>query len=120
MIRFANAALHALHVGTVVFTLIGWIWPQTRPYHLIVCGLTLASWFVLGPLIGQPGHCFLTGFQHRIWGRMGNPNRPNYMSYLAERLTGQPPNARRVELATQTGLYLCTLLSLVLFWGGNG
>lgn len=114
MILIANAALHLLHLATIGFTLIGWIWSETRPYHLVVCGLTLASWFVLGPLIGQPGHCFLTGFQHRIWGRMGNQQRPNYMSYLAERVTGKKANVGRIDLLTQMGLYLCTALSLTL------
>ena len=114
MIFVANALSHLLHLATNVFTLVGWIWSDTRPYHLIVCGLTLGSWFILGPLIGQPGHCFLTGFQHRIWWRMGNVDRPNYMSYLSERISGRPPNVRRIEILTQLGLYSCTALSLVL------
>ncbi len=117
MIRIANAALHLLHIATILFTLVGWIWPETRPFHLIVVGLTLFSWFVLGPLIGQPGHCFLTGFQHRIWGRLGKAERPNYMSYLAERITGRPPNPQIVDSWTQTGLYITTALSLYLEFG---
>ena len=114
MILLANALSHLLLLATIAFTLVGWIWDATRPYHLIVCGLTLGSWFVLGPIIGQPGHCFLTGFQHRIWGRMGNPARPNYMSYLAEKISGRPPEVRRIEIFTQLGLYLCTALSLLI------
>ncbi len=116
MIRIANAALHLLHLGVIGFTLIGWIWPTTRPFHLIIVGLTLGSWFILGPIIGQPGHCFLTGFQHRIWQRMGNQKRPNYMSYLAERLTGRPANVKRIDILTQSALYLTTAISVFLFF----
>ena len=82
MFRIANVSLHALHLIVIAFCLVGWAFPETRVLHLVACGLTLVSWFVLGSLIGRRGYCFLTGIQHWIWAKQGRPERPNYMSYL--------------------------------------
>ena len=110
--RLADAALHALHLAVIGFSLTGWIWPQTRVWHLVLCGLTLFSWFILGPLLGKPGFCFLTGFQHRVWAKAGRSDQPNYMSYLFQRISGREPNVVAIDRATQVVFYGCTLLSL--------
>ncbi len=117
MLRLANAGLHALHLVVIGFTLVGWVLPATRPLHLAVCGLTFFSWFVLGPLLGKTGYCFLTGFQHRVWRSMGRSDADNYMSYLYARVTGHPvsPRSRRlIDWTSQGTLYACTLLTLAL------
>ncbi len=113
--RLANVALHALHLGVIAFCLCGWIWPQTRPLHLVLCALTAFSWFILGPLLGKPGHCFLTGFQHRVWANLGQSQQPNYMSYLFQRVSGRAPNVVAIDRATQVAFYTCMLLSIWMF-----
>jgi hypothetical protein len=116
-LKLANAALHGLHLMVIVLVVVGWAFDATRPAQLVVCILTLLSWFVLGPLVGQPGMCFLTDFQHRLWRRTGRGGNENYMSYLFRRLTGHEPSsagARRIDLATQAVLYTCTGLSIYL------
>ena len=118
--RLANALLHGLHLCVIGFCVTGWAFEETRVAHLALCGLTLASWFLLGPLIGRPGYCFLTGVQHWLWARGGRNECPNYMSFLFERLSGRTPGpqtTRRIEVVTQAVLYTCTLLSLGLFLG---
>lgn len=115
--RFANGLLHGLHLLVIGFCLIGWALPQARVPHLFVCGLTLLSWFAIGPLIGRPGYCFLTGLQHWMWGKQGRAERPTYMVYLFQRLTGRAPGVggvRVIDLSTQVVLYACTLLSIYL------
>jgi len=37
---------------------------------------------------------------------------------LAERVTGKPPNVKRIDLLTQSTLYLTTVLSLYLQFNG--
>jgi Protein of Unknown function (DUF2784) len=116
-LRIANALLHAVHLLVIALCLAGWAFATTRALHLGLCALTLLSWFVLGPLIGRPGYCFLTGFQHRIWRHFGRTDQANYMSYLFERLTGRPPTprgSRIIDWATQFVLYTCVTLSLIL------
>jgi len=118
MLRVLNVLLHGLHLLVIVFCLVGWAFAETRLLHLVLCGLTLASWFLIGPLIGRPGYCFLTGMQHWVWTRLGREERPTYMSYLYHRLTGRDSGAtgrRTIEVTTQVVFYGCTLLSVLLF-----
>ena len=120
MLRIANGSLHALHLLVISFSLTGWAFAQTRAPHLVLSGITLFSWFVLGPILGRTGFCFLTGIQHCIWKRNGRSERPSYMSYLFKRLTGRAPGSpgapsvRAIELVTQIVFYSCTLMSILL------
>lgn len=113
-VRAANGVMHALHLAVISFSCVGWIWPTTRPLHLALAAGIAASWFVVGPALGRPGFCCLTGVQHALWARLGVAERPNYMSYLVTRLTGRAPNVRRVERATQAVFYATTAASIAL------
>ncbi len=117
MMRLANGALHALHLIVIGFCTVAWAFPVTRPLHLVVCALTLLSWFVIGPLLRRPGYCFLTGLQHWMWQKQGRDERPNYMAYLYQRCTGRTPGVRSrrtIDITTQAVLYSCTALSIYL------
>lgn len=111
----ANGCLHVLHVAVIVFSCVGWLSPATRPAHLVLAGLIACSWFVLGPLIGHPGFCALTGIQHRVWDQLGRTDRPNYMSFLYRKMTGRHPLPGRVEIVTQLTFYGTTAASITLF-----
>ncbi len=112
----ANLFLHALHLAVICFSFLGWIWPQTRPWHLVLAGLIAFSWFVLGPLIGRSGFCFLTGVQHALWRSQGREAKANYMVFLCEKILGRSPNSARVDVVTQAVFYSTTVLSLVLYF----
>jgi hypothetical protein len=117
MIRLANIGMHAMHVLLILFTIFGWVFPQTRGFHLVSCLLILASWFLLGPLIGRPGYCLFTGVQHWIWAKQGRKDPPSYMAYLYQRFIGVLPGEgteKAIERITQAVLYTCTLLSIYL------
>lgn len=112
--RAANAALHALHLSVIVFSVFGWMSPVTRPFHLALAGGIAVSWFILGPLIGHPGFCAITGIQHALWRKRGVVDPPNYMTYLAQKVTGKAPDAGRVACTTQWVFYGTTALSILL------
>ena len=116
MLWIANGVLHGLHLGVIAFSVVGWLWPATRAYHLALAALIAASWFVLGTVIGQLGFCWLTGVQHAVWARMGRRETLSYMSYLVERWTGHSPDARRVDIVTQAVFYATTTASLGAAW----
>ncbi len=114
----ANGCLHVLHVAVILFSCLGWLSPATRPAHLVLAALIGCSWFVLGPLIGHPGFCALTGIQHRVWGALGRAEKPNYMTFLYRKLTGRDPDPGRVQMVTQLTFYGTTAASIALFlWG---
>jgi hypothetical protein len=120
VLALGNVLLHGLHLVLITFSVTGWMLPQTRPWHLVLAALVFLSWFVVGPLLGRLGFCCLTGVQHAVWRRQGREVDNSYMSYLAERVTGKPPNAPRVECVTQIVFYVTTVLSLVLYASDRG
>lgn len=114
-LRACNAALHVLHLAVIGFSILGWIWPGTRPWHLALAAGIATSWFVIGPLRGEPGYCVVTGAQHAVWRRLcPEAPRPGYMVYLAERLLGRPAPPGRVAWWTQAVFYTTTALSVAL------
>ena len=108
-----NACLHTAHLSIIVFTCVGWAWGATRPAHLVLCALIALSWFVLGPIIGRPGYCAVTGLQHRLWSQLGRVDHPNYVTFLYRALTGRPGDPRTIDLVTQGVFYAAALASIV-------
>ncbi len=117
MLKAIGVVSHVLHVLVIAFTVSAWAFPATRDLHLLLCGLILASWFIVGPLLGKPGFCVLTGVQHWVWRKTGMPRRENYMSYLFQQLTRREPTRRGVmaiDVGTQLAVYVTALLSMLL------
>ncbi|QDU69597.1 hypothetical protein [Engelhardtia mirabilis] len=114
-LRLASAALHLTHLAVIGFSTLGWLWAPARPYHLALAALIAASWFVLGPLVGQPGLCAVTAVQHRIWERLAVERPQSYVVFLVELVTRRPANPVTVDRMTQAVFYATTVASIVLF-----
>lgn len=113
-LRLANASLHATHIAVIAFSVVGWVSPATRPYHLMLAAGTAVSWFVLGPLISDPGYCAVTGLQQAVWRRMGVADPPSYVPYLVERVTGRVPDPVVARRVTQWTFFATTTASVAL------
>lgn len=110
------ALLHLLHVTIILFCVVGWLLPAARPWHLLLCALIFASWFVLGAWKGW-GYCLVTDMQWKLLRRMGRPVPPaGYVPMLCERLTGMAIDAHRVDKVTQGAFYFSTVASLAVNW----
>jgi len=104
--------LHLVHNAIIVFSVVGWIYPPTRPWHLMLCGLIIASWFGVGAWKGW-GYCLVTDLQWRLLRSMGNDAPPfGYIPMLWQRFTGREADARRVDLVTQWVFYFSVAASL--------
>ncbi|HEX7845820.1 MAG TPA: DUF2784 domain-containing protein [Chitinophagaceae bacterium] len=89
MLSFLNVLFTLAHLVLIVFNLTGWIWKKTRKAHLIVLGLTTASWFVLGIWYGW-GYCPLTDWHWNVKEKMGETNLPNsFVKYFGDKITGK-------------------------------
>ncbi len=94
------------HLGLIVFNLTGWIWKRTRKVHLIVLGLTTASWFVLGIWYGW-GYCPLTDWHWDVKEKLGETYLPNsFVKYYADKISGSDISVSLVDNATLAGLLL--------------
>ncbi|MEX0882436.1 MAG: DUF2784 domain-containing protein, partial [Cyclobacteriaceae bacterium] len=109
------------HTCLILFNVLGWLWPKTRKFHLIIIGLTFVSWLLLGVVYGW-GYCFLTDWHWRVLAAKGKTGLPNsYISYLLDTYFGLVPPANLVDLVTVLVAVLALLLSLKLnFWNKNG
>ena len=88
MYPFLDILFFVLHIVTIGFNLVGWIWPKTRKLHLTVVILTLASWLGLGIWFGF-GYCFLTDWHWTIKEKLGEADLPNsFVKYFADQITG--------------------------------
>lgn len=104
---------HFLHLALILFSLLAWIWPRTRLWHLAVVGLTSFSWFVLGFFYGW-GFCFLTEWHWSIREARGDPAlERSYIDYLLQQLGFELPWLS-IASATAVSFFICSLLSLGL------
>ena len=107
-----NLLLHGIHLFIIIFSVIGWMIPALRPYHLLLCLLIAFSWFVLGARKGW-GYCLVTDWQWYLMRHMGITDLPSsYMPMLYRFITGHEGDNRRIELTTRTVFY-CSFLASV-------
>lgn len=116
MYRFLDVFFAVFHLSLVVFNLTGWIWAKTRRLHLVVIGLTVASWFGLGAVYGW-GYCPSTDWHWDIKRRLGETDLPNsYVTYYLDRLTGMSWDAVLVDVAVAVVGLAALALSIWMNW----
>ncbi|MDE1464310.1 DUF2784 family protein [Spartinivicinus poritis] len=115
MNKVYNWALHTLHIAIIIFSMTGWLFAVTRPYHLVLCGLIIFSWFGVGLLVKKPGMCLVTELQKKIWKTMGIEDRDGYIIYLVEKITGKAANSKKADIVTQVCFFSAFVLSICFF-----
>ncbi|MGB5718335.1 MAG: DUF2784 family protein [Gammaproteobacteria bacterium] len=109
-----NLLLHGIHLFIIIFSVIGWMIPALRPYHLLLCLLIAFSWFVLGARKGW-GYCLVTDWQWHLMRHMGITDLPSsYMPMLYRFITGHEGNNQHIELTTKTVFYFSFLASVAV------
>ena len=89
-----------LHLVIIGFNLFAWIWPATRKAHLVVAGLTLGCWLILGIWFGL-GYCPVTDWQWQVKEALGEINLPNsFVKYYADKITGKDVSSDFIDLIT--------------------
>ena len=128
MNRFAlqslNLSLHVFHQVWILFHLVGWMFCQTRLLHLVVVGLTLSSWYCLGPLTKKGnalGYCVVTDIQWGVRKRLGLESRDGgYVKYLGDHLFGHNFDESLADKIGAGIFFVCIAASLTtLYWYGS-
>ena len=89
MLKLLDIFFTFLHLAIISFNLFAWIWKKTRRANLIVAGITLVCWFVLGIWYGW-GYCPITDWQWQVKEKLGETNLPNsFVKYFADKITGK-------------------------------
>ena len=114
LISLLSLLLHGVHLFIIVFSVIGWMIPALRPFHLLLCLLIAFSWLVLGARKGW-GYCLVTDWQWNLMRRMGRTDLPSsYMPMLYRFVTGHAGDEQRIETVTRAVFFCSFLASLVV------
>jgi len=112
--RVADIAFIVFHTSLILFNLFGWIWKKIRLANLITILVTVASWTLLGLIVGVPGYCPFTEWHFDILEKLGHTDLPtSYIKYLADRLSGQDFSQDLVDALTMWGLVAAFIMSLI-------
>ena len=91
MLAIANVLFFIFHTALILFNVLGWIWPATRPWNLATLGATFFSWVVMGFWKGM-GFCICTEWHWQIRRAMGiKETADSYLVLLVQKLTGWNP-----------------------------
>ena len=90
---------YALHIIIIAFNLFAWMWKKTLRLHLVVAGLTVFSWLVLGIWYGF-GYCFLTDWHWQVKRRLGETDLPDsFVTYFFKSI-GTPISPDTADILT--------------------
>jgi len=109
-----DAAFMLAHTALMFFLVLGWTTKRTRPWHLLACLLTAASWSLLGLRYGF-GYCFLTDWHWMVRERLGHYDMPNsFIKYLFDTVTGWDWDPMLIDVITVSSFSLAFLLTAFL------
>ena len=111
-----NLVLHGLHLVLIGFSLLGWMFCETRLWNLVALLLILFSWYGLGPLLGKAnawGYCVITDIQWRVRSELGLESRSGgYVKYLADNLLGGDFDETRLDIFSVATIFSCFFASV--------
>lgn len=114
MLSFLDLFFLCFHSGLILFNVLGWAHPRTRPWNLLTLTLTALSWVVIGYFYGW-GYCICTDWHWQVLQEKGQYGLPNsYLTYLSERLLGISPDRKMVDTIALAGLIVPLGLNLFL------
>ena len=111
MLQLLNIVIGAVHVLLIVACLTGWIFPSTRKAHLILMGMVLGCWFLLGLKYGI-GYCPLTDWHWQVKEKLGEDSLPNsFIKYLLDHIFPSPISPKAADILT-FGAFFVSLMTL--------
>lgn len=114
LLLFWDCFLFWAHLTVIIFNLLGWIVPQWRKAHLIVAGITLISWFVMGIWYGF-GYCFVTDWHWEVKQELGETNLPSsFIKYFIDRFLHWSISEIMADILTVTCFFSAILISVYL------
>jgi hypothetical protein len=115
MLRALDLLFTVVHTGVIVFVVVGWMHPRTRPANLVLVLLTALMWCIVGPLYASFGYCPLTDWHFDVLRELGERDLPSsYVKYLADRWTGRDWDATLVDALTIGGGAVSLVASVTL------
>ena len=90
MLPFLDIFIGIIHVLLILACLLGWMFPSTRRSHLILMGVVVGCWFLLGLKYGI-GYCPLTDWHWQVKGQLGEGPLPHsFIKYIWDKIFPTP------------------------------
>ena len=116
MLQLLNIIFGVFHVLLIVACLIGWIFPRTRKVHLILMGVVLGCWFLLGLKYGI-GYCPLTDWHWQVKTKLGESPLPNsFIKYLWDHIFPSPISPKAADILTFGAFFVSLVPAIYLHW----
>lgn len=115
-LQLADVGFYVFHTLLVLFNMFGWIWRQTRFWHLICMSLTAFSWFVMGAIYGW-GYCVCTDWHFQIRDALGyeDPGISTYVQLMSEQFFGISIS-RFTSDVWAVAIFVLILLAMAIVW----
>ena len=118
MLQLLNIIIGVVHVLLIVACLIGWIFPRTRKAHLILMGVVVGCWFLMGIQYGI-GYCPLTDWHWQVKEKLGEGPLPNsFIKYLLDHIFPSPISPKAADILT-FGAFFVSLIPALHLWVGR-
>ena len=118
MLQLLNIIIGVFHVLLIIACLIGWIFPRTRKAHLILMGVVLGCWFLLGLKYGV-GYCPLTDWHWQVKTKLGEGSLPNsFIKYLLDHIFATTISPKVADILTFGAFFGSLFSALYLNWAG--
>ena len=119
MLQLLNIVIGVFHVLLLVACLIGWICPRTRKAHLILMGVVVGCWFLLGLKYGI-GYCPLTDWHWQVKQKLGEGSLPNsFIKYLWDHIFTTSISPKAADILTFGAFFVSLIPALYLNWVGK-
>ena len=119
MLQLLNIIIGVFHVLLIVACLIGWIFPRTRKAHLILMGVVVGCWFLLGLQYGI-GYCPVTDWHWQVKTKLGEGPLPNsFIKYLWDHIFATPISPKAADNLTFGAFFVSLIPALYLNWSGK-
>ena len=119
MLQLLNIVVGVVHVLLIVACLIGWIFPRTRKAHLVLMGVVLGCWFLLG-LQYDIGYCPLTDWHWQVKEKLGEGPLPNsFIKYLWDHIFTTSISPKAADILTFGAFFVSLIPALYLNWAGK-
>ncbi|MFK7872993.1 MAG: DUF2784 family protein [Oligoflexales bacterium] len=113
-LKLADIAMHIIHCGLILFSMVGYLWEETRALHLFSQFMIFTSWYGLGRFF-YPGYCILTDLHWRLKTVRGcRPEAEYYTKYMVDKVCGT--DASRKLLDTVSHVILFSAITISVIW----
>ena len=114
MLPFLDTFIGVIHVLLILACLLGWMFARTRRAHLVLMGVVVGCWFLLGLKYGI-GYCPLTDWHWQVKGQLGEGPLPHsFIKYIWDKIFPTPISPKAVDWLTFAAFFISLAAALYL------